>query len=621
MTTITKIKSTLTVNKITQQFLLAASVLIGNVALSGCNSSSTPEATLSTTEAVIFEKPSKTSPLKTASDLPHYLNRSIKDEVFYFVMPDRFANGDTDNDLGSKTQPISAGGFDKTDKGMYHGGDLTGLEQKLPYLKSMGISSIWLTPILRNQAVQDGSSGYHGYWVLDFTEIDPHLGSNDNLKSLIAAAHKENIKIFFDIITNHTADVIKFTECHGDDGLQWLMENGRECPFKSVAELAKGNNYQTVIPTGHEKLKTPAWLNDPKYYHNQGDSFWEGESSIRGDFAGLDDINTNDPEVVSGMIDIFKDLITEFKPDGFRIDTVKHVNTEFWSEFSPALLEHARNIGIPEFFMFGEVYSFDSKSLSEYTTKGNLQSVLDFGLQQAIKESLVEQKGTNTLAKLFEGDSDYLDHDSDANLLLNFTGNHDMGRFGFMLRDSEHKYNEDEIAARNMLANAMVYFMRGIPIVYYGDEQGFIGDGGDQASRQDMMPSLVASYNDDNLLQTTATTADDNFDTNHPIYKKLAEFADIYHSYPALRHGEHKTLFSEENDGIFAYSRTIKDENTQHVIVFNTASTAKTASFSVDNNAYKLVYSQRVNTDRTEVSLGKFNVTMPALSFAIYEDK
>ena len=123
--------------------------------------------------------------LKNASDLPHYLNRSIQDEVFYFVLPDRFYNGNTDNDNGSKTIKLSQGGFDPSNKAMYHGGDIPGLKAKLPYLKDMGISAIWLTPIMRNQALQGDSSGYHGYWILDFTEIDPHLGSNDDLKAFI----------------------------------------------------------------------------------------------------------------------------------------------------------------------------------------------------------------------------------------------------------------------------------------------------------------------------------------------------------------------------------------------------------------------------------------------------
>lgn len=604
-------------NKISALLLSAAALTLAGCGAEKSNDNQQANVVASNTESTQTNTAKK--PYKTAADLPHYLERDVQDEVFYFVMPDRFHNGNTDNDLGSKTQPISAGGLDKTNKGMYHGGDIQGLKDKLPYLKELGISAIWLTPILRNQAMQADSSGYHGYWVLDFTEIDPHLGSNDDLKALIASAHKENIKIYFDIITNHTADVIKYTECHGEDGLQWLVKTDKGCPFKSAEQLANGDKYTTVIPKGQEQLKIPAWLNDTKYYHNQGDSFWQGESSKRGDFAGLDDINTNDPEVVKGMIDIFKNLITEFKPDGFRIDTVKHVNTEFWAEFAPALVTHAQAEGIKNFFMFGEVYSFTSKELSEYTTVGNMQSVLDFAFQGTLADVLVHQKGTKALAKLFANDVDYLDHDSNANQLMNFTGNHDMGRFAYMLKQSDFNYNEAQIIKRNLLAHAMIYFMRGVPIIYYGDEQGFVGDGGDQASRQDMMPSLVASYNDDDLLATDATTADDNFDSTHPIYQSFAQYADIFYQYPALRRGEQATVFQADNNSIFAVTRTINAANGKKekmLVAFNTSDKTASANIKLHDENYRLVAGEGkpAQTDKSNI-----NIEMPALSFAVYQ--
>jgi len=559
----------------------------------------------------------------TATDLPHYLHRDIQDEVFYFVMPDRFYNGDTSNDNGSKTQAISAGGFDKADKGMYHGGDIQGLQAKIPYLKELGVSAIWLTPILRNQAVQGDSAGYHGYWVLDFTEIDPHLGSNEDLKLLIDSAHQANIKVFFDIITNHTADIIRYTDCHGEDGLQWLVENG--CPYKSLSQIAAGDSYKTVIPKGLENIKSPAWLNNIDYYHNQGDSSFKGENSLYGDFAGLDDVNTNNAEVVEHMINTFSDLITEFKPDGFRIDTVKHVNIEFWSAFAPALVSHAKSIGIPQFFMFGEVYSFDSKELSQFTTEGKMQSILDFGFQSTVSQALIEQKGTDVIEQWLSHDSDYLDDDSNANQLLNFTGNHDMGRFAYMLKQSSFNYNETQQIKRNLLASAMMYFMRGVPIIYYGDEQGFVGDGGDKDSRQDMMPSLVSSYNDDNLLATTATTADDNFDKNHLFYQTFANFADSYYQYPALRTGQQQSLYHQNTAGIYAFSRTITSTEQhqnkhQNIVAFNTATTEQTVSFQVTEQAYSIVAQSIVDNqaaDKNEDSKNKITIKGKTLTLTL----
>ena len=109
------------------------------------------------------------------------------------------------NNQGDPADPYAHGGFDPTDKGMYHGGDIRGLTDKLDYIEGLGVTAIWLTPILKNKAVQGDSAGYHGYWTLDFTRLDPHLGSNEEMKAFIKAAHARGIKVFFDIIVNHTA--------------------------------------------------------------------------------------------------------------------------------------------------------------------------------------------------------------------------------------------------------------------------------------------------------------------------------------------------------------------------------------------------------------------------------
>jgi glycosidase len=545
----------------------------------------------------------------TAKDITAYSQRDIKDEVFYFVLPDRFNNGDKSNDMGSSSKLISRGGFDPTNKMAYHGGDLRGLTEKLPYLENLGITAIWLTPILRNQAIQGDISGYHGYWVLDFTEMDPHLGSNQDLKQLIEQAHQRNIKIFFDIITNHTADVVKYTECHGEDGSGW-SESGEACPYISLAEIASGKKYTTIVPEKNKRLKTPLWLNDPKHYHNQGDSTFSGENSLNGDFFGLDDLNTESTEVVEGLTDIYKNIISEFRPDGFRIDTVKHVNIEFWQQFVPALDAHAKQIGINNFFTFGEVYSGDPKELSKFTTIGKLPSVLDFGLQSVISQTIIEQQGTDKFTQLFAQDHHY----DDASILLNFTGNHDMGRFAHLLNSKEEfQYNQKQSIDRLKIATAISFFARGIPVIYYGDEQGFVGDGGNHDARQDMMPSRVGSYNDDNLLGSSLSTAEDNFNTKHPLYLSFSEFAQLYHQHPVLRKGKQQVTYSSKEAGVFAFTRTLNDE--KYLVVFNTANKEKKSEFAVGENNFHLVFSshevKRFNK-RSE------NIILAPLSFAIY---
>lgn len=571
--------------------LVAAALSVSVIALTACQS---------------------TEPTSQFSD--NYLQRDVRDDVFYFVMPDRFDNGDKSNDLGSKTIKISSGGFDPTSNAHYHGGDIKGLQNRLDYLKDMGISAIWMTPILRNQAVQGDSSGYHGYWPLDFTEIDPHLGTNQDLKDFIDAAHAKNIKVFFDIITNHTADVIKFEECHGE-GKPQFSTSGPLCEYISLADTKAGKGYTPYIPEGQENLKTPAWLNDPKYYHNQGDSTWQGENSVYGDFMGLDDVDTDNPVVVQGMVDIFKNLIKEFKPDGFRIDTVKHVNVEFWQDFTPAITEYAQSIGIPQFFVFGEVYSGDTDVLSYYTTVGDMPSVLDFAFQYRTKDVFAYGKGTDNLQDLFSHDVKYKDKNSDASLLMNFVSNHDVGRLAYTLDQAMPDVSESEKIERFKLSNAMMFFARGVPVIYYGDEQGFTGDGGDRGAREDMMPSVTPDYNDNNLYGTDKTTADDNFDQDHVLYQAFAEYAEVYHAHKALRRGEQEVLVAGSEPGIFAFSRKLAGEGDYYVI-FNSALAPKTVELEVDGSAVESVYGEA----KFALANKRLSATLAPLSFTIIKN-
>jgi glycosidase len=157
--------------------------------------------------------------------------------------------------------------------------------------------------------------------------------------------------------------------------------------------------------------------------------------------------------------------------------------------------------------------------------------------------------------------------------------------------------------------------MRGVPIVYYGDEQGFVGDGGDKDSRQDMMPSFVDSYNDDDLLANTKTTADDNFDKNHLFYNTFAEYADIFYQYPALRLGQQETIYAQDKPGIFAISRTVKDR-AQMVVVFNTAKSDQTVELDIALSDAIKVYPTSKSQDLVSETL-----SVPALSFVIYQVK
>lgn len=531
-----------------------------------------------------------------------YINRPIKDDLFYFVMTDRFSNGDTSNDQGAATKSIFSGGFDKTSDRKFHGGDLVGLKNKLDYIKGLGVTALWMTPFMGNKVLQEDVAGYHGYWIVDFMGVDPHLGTTQDLKQLIKAAHKRGIKVFFDIVVNHTADVIKYQECD-------------KCPYKSLSQMEQGDKYTPLLPAGEENVKVPSWLNDLTNYSNQGDSSFTGDSVLHGDFAGLDDIRTASPVVRSGMIDIFKYLISEYKPDGFRIDTAKFVKLDYWQNFTPKILEYAKEQGIPNFHIFGEVEIHEPEALSQYTTEGTLPSVLDFPFLDAMKKVFAGTGGTEILKTLFDQDHFYADEDSDAFSLMTYIGNHDDGRFAYFINRGLPEAPTVEKLQRVKLAHAFLLFARGIPILYYGAEQGFTGAGLYEGSREDMMPSQVERYNAFDLLGTGKTTADDNFDPSHPLYLAFREYAELYHKHGALRRGDHKTLYASDTPGIYAFSRTDHVEGKEYILLFNTASEEKTVTFTATSGQYSAVRGKGEILADTDNNI---TVKVAPLSFTIH---
>lgn len=567
------------------------------------------------------------------------LREDLTDERFYFVMADRFDNGDPGNDTGGHEvppgteEPRLVHGYDPTDKGFYHGGDLAGILRRLDYIEDLGTTAIWLTPSFMNRPVQgsgaDVSAGYHGYWITDFTRIDPHLGTNDELRELIDAAHARGIKVFFDIITNHTADVIDYEE-----GTYTYVPKS-EVPYVDAggtvfddAEYAAGDTFPELDPATSfpytpffrtpedATVKVPAWLNDPTYYHNRGDAAFDGsEGDLYGDFVGLDDLFTEQPAVRDGMIDIYR-YWAAFGVDGFRIDTVKHVNMEFWQKFAPEVLDAAHGSGADDFFMFGEVYDANPAAMSRYTTEGGLQATIDFGFQ-ARAQGFATGRPTTELRDLFAGDDYYTDTDSNAYSLPTFLGNHDMGRIGMFVQDTG--VAPDEQLCRSLLAHDLMYLTRGQPVVYYGDEQGFTGDGGDKDARQTLFPSQVASYNDDDLIGTDATTAEENFDPEHPIYRRLAELAALRDEHPALADGAQLHRYASDDAGVYAFSRIDAEEQVEYVVATNNSTGAQTVSFATLNprTTFQPVWPAGTASVRSDAQ-GRVSVTVPPLSAVVW---
>ena len=567
------------------------------------------------------------------------LRKDLTAENFYFVMADRFADGNDGNDLGGLTGGRLTTGFDPTDKGFYHGGDLAGLKGKLDYIQGLGTTAIWMTPSFKNKPIQgDGagevSAGYHGYWITDFTQIDPHLGTNAELKELVDAAHAKGIKVFFDIITNHTADVIKYSEneyaYRSKAAYPYVDANGNEFDDRDYAGKdtfpplnVDSFPYTPAFPTAADAaVKKPDWLNDPTLYHNRGDTTFVGENSLYGDFFGLDDLFTERPEVVDGMVDIHKKWITDFGIDGFRVDTVKHVNTEFWQKFAPAIRTHATSVGKPDFFLFGEVFDSNPAVTSTFTTTAKLPAVLDFGFQSTAQGFAASSAATNNVRDFFDKDDLYTDADSNAYSLPTFLGNHDMGRIGRFIRTDANNAGatDAEVLQRDKLAHALMYLTRGMPVVYYGDEQGFTGDGGDKDARQSMFASQVASYNDDDLIGTDKTTATDSFGTDHPLYQAIGEMAALTKAHPALRNGTQQHRLSAAGAGIYAFSRIDRGAQVEYVVALNNSETEQTAAVPTYSAGMSFTGVWPAGLPAASTAADRrLTVTVPPLSAVVYK--
>jgi glycosidase len=558
--------------------------------------------------------------------------RPPEDEVIYFLLPDRFANGDSANDSGGLTGDRLVTGYDPTDPGFYHGGDLRGLTERLDYIQGLGVTALWIAPVFANKPVQGPpgheSAAYHGYWITDFTRVDPHFGTNDDFRALVDAAHARGMKVYLDIVINHTADVIRYRECPANDcGYRWRGDY----PYQRRGGLdgeainagftgAAGSDFSTLtrpdyaytpyVPAGEETLKSPGWLNDVSLYHNRGNSAWYSEARLDGDFAGLDDLFTEHPRVVQGFIDLYGDWIDRYGIDGYRIDTARHVNPEFWQAFVPAILERARARGIPNFHIFGETFDFQTGTAAMHTVVDGLPTVLDFAYQQTVEHLVTGASAPDRMGYLLMEDAVYAGGVETARRLPTFTGNHDMGRIGHLILKARPDISDAELLERTTLAYALVILGRGIPVIYYGDEQGFTGDGDDRRSRQDLFETRTASYADDRRIGQAAAP----YDTDADMYRRLAGLTRVRAADARLRHGRVAVRIADQTPGVLAVSRL--DDAGETLVVFNTSTEARDVNVPVETGSTRWRALLGACPAR-EAAPGVLSVSVPALGYLV----
>jgi glycosidase len=509
----------------------------------------------------------------------------LAQDLIYFVMPDRYKDGDTKNN--------DNGGFNTSLTAFWHGGDLKGLtgtcelgDDGLARIKSLGFTAVWLTPVVTQQEAIGSGSGYHGYWGVDFLNVDPHLGTNADMAAFSACAKKLGLKVILDVVTNHTGDVIKY----------------------------RGN--EAYIPTESKNLKNPAWLNTLSNYHNVGDmgSCWGvGNCTKLGDFYGLDDLATEKPVVYRGWADVYGSWLTKYGISGFRVDTARHVDDNFFKNCTPLIQATSKKSGINDFTIFGEAYEYNPINLMNYVRKNKIQTVLDFPFQAKATEYASGYSNAPALTALFGSDDYYTSAQSSASNLVTFLGNHDVGRVGYIIANKRIQ-PADQLLPRTNLANALMYFSRGIPVVYYGDEVGMTGSnsGRDQFARQDMFSTEIELWKKEVRIGGSPIGNGDAFKATaqSPVAYYLIKLAEIRKDNPALANGPMLERYSK--NAVYVISKKDVVNNKEYVVAFNNSDTDELVEVTTATSNGG--WSQILGATDVSTNLNKVSFNVPALS-------
>jgi glycosidase len=437
------------------------------------------------------------------------------DDVIYLIMPDRFADGDPTNDEPAEFP----GSHDRTKPRAYHGGDLRGIKAHLPYLTDLGVTTLWLTPIVKNGAAAD----YHGYGAVDLYAVDPHLGTLRDYQDLVATAHQKHLKVFFDVVPNHVGPLNPWVK---DPPMADWFHGTPEHHLTSFSPLKPGFYGQP-----DEKQKTNdlfEFLVDPHTPSQMRKNLTDGWF-----FDKLPDMNTENPVVVQYLIQNSIWWAETCGVDGYRIDTFPYVPRAFWAQWH----EELRRI-YPRLSTIGEVFHPDPAVTSFFAggRKGwdgidtQLTTVFDFPLYFALRDVLLNGAPAGRITNVLRQDSLYPHPD----YLVPFFGNHDTSRFA-----GAPGATPDTLK----LAFGMALTIRGIPELYYGDEIGMLG-GGDPDNRRD----FPGGWPED---AQNAFTPEGRSRDQEAIFQYVRTMLRLRREHEALRIGKLWHLASDDSSYVF----------------------------------------------------------------------
>ncbi len=485
--------------------------------------------------------PSDMFTFQVTSKSAHFSRGFSSEDTIYFIMPDRFSDGDSSNNKTTKSPDL----YDRNKPRHYHGGDLQGVIDHLDYIHELGATAIWLTPVYDNNDGHDfkeaypnsknqkePTTGYHGYGAIDMYAVDEHLGSLDTLKELVEKAHGKGLKVIQDQVANHTGPY----HVWADDPPTPTWWNG-------TLDHHSANNWQKWTSMNRRATRQTQLLN------------------LNGWFIDiLPDFNQDDPEVSIYLIQNSIWWLENAGFDAIRMDTLPHVPRPFWSKWGSAIKQE-----FPTVTILGELFDSDPVLLSYFQTgrighdgvDTQIDSLFDFGLFGPIRSVFAKGKSIREIQQMFARDWLYPDADS----LTTFVGVHDMLRF----------MNEEGATIDGLkMAFTLILTSRGTPLIYYGDEIAMRG-GNDPDNRRDFPGGFEGDNR--NAFSKVGRKPEENDVWNH-----VSTLANLRGKNDALRWGKSLDLLDAEQQ--YAYARVADVDAI--VVVFNNDTVDATLEFDID---------------------------------------